>query len=60
MGFSQEQMSVVSFGILLEYCPKCNTFNKNKDMRCCNCGESLYIDCPQQATISVEVLNGTR
>ena len=47
MGFSQEQMSVVSFGILLEYCPKCNTFNKNKDMRCCNCRESLYIDCPQ-------------
>ena len=56
----KEQTNIVSFGILFESCPKCGFLNKDKDMVCCNCGESLYIDCPQQATISVEVPNGTR
>jgi hypothetical protein len=60
MKLAQEQMTVLSFGLISGRCPKCNTLNKNKDIVCCNCGESLYIDCPQRATISVEVPNGTR
>lgn len=55
----REKMDILNCGILFEKCPKCGSSN-SKNKICCDCGQSLYIDCPESATISVEVPNGKK